>query len=197
MSSNPIKPFDRWTWPQQGIIFFLSFFLVALGAWRGGGWNSPASPPDIPDKIYFVEVQGVVPRPGIYSFTHPPNLAEVRTLAARPGPAAEGKQALVSGSSISVGADGSSNIGRMTGDQLMVLGLALDLNQATVEDLQAVPGIGPALARRIIDYRKIHGPFTQVDDLLKVKGIGEKSLEKIRRYLELSDNLTAGENNEE
>lgn len=79
----------------------------------------------------------------------------------------------------------------------MVLGLALDLNQATVEDLQAVPGIGPALARRIIDYRKIHGPFTQVDDLLKVKGIGEKSLEKIRRYLELSDNLTAGENNEE
>jgi competence protein ComEA len=183
MSSNPVKPFDRWTWPQQGIIFFLSFFLVALGAWRGGFGRSPASPPDIPEKIYFIEVQGAVPRPGIYSFTHPPNWDEVRPLAARPGPPSEGKQALVSGSSISFGADGSAHIGRMTGAQLMVLGLALDLNQAPAEDLQAIPGIGPALARRIITYREMHGPFAQVDDLLKVKGMGEKSLVKIQLYL--------------
>lgn len=156
---------------------------MALGAWRGGFGSSPASPPDIPEKIYFVEVQGVVPRPGIYSFTRPPNLAEVWTLAERPGQPAESKQALVSGSSISVGADGSFNIGRMAGAQLMVLGLALDLNRATAEDLQAVPGIGPALARRIITYREGHGPFTRVEDLLEVKGIGEKSLAKIQHYL--------------
>jgi comEA protein len=194
MSNNPIKPFDRWTWPQQGIIFFLSFFLVALGAWRGGYWSSPASPLDVPERKYFVEIQGFVPRPGTYSFTHPPNLAEVWTLAERPGQPAESKKALGSGSSISVGADGSSNIGRMAGAQLMVLGLALDLNQATAEDLQAVPGIGPALARRIITYREGHGPFAKLEDLLEVKGIGEKSLAKIQQYLAIGSDSSEVDN---
>ncbi|MGR3179125.1 MAG: helix-hairpin-helix domain-containing protein [Candidatus Anammoxibacter sp.] len=55
----------------------------------------------------------------------------------------------------------------------------LDLNTATEEELQFIKGIGPVLAARIVDER----PYKTVDDLLKVKGIGPKNLEKIRPYL--------------
>jgi competence protein ComEA len=62
----------------------------------------------------------------------------------------------------------------------------VDLNQASESELTAVPGIGPATAQRILEFRKEHGPFTQVDDLLKIKGIGEKSLEKLRPYVKVA-----------
>ncbi len=56
----------------------------------------------------------------------------------------------------------------------------VDLNRATVQDLESVTGIGPVLARRIIDYRKNSGSFASVDDLLEVQGIGEVKLETLR-----------------
>lgn len=59
----------------------------------------------------------------------------------------------------------------------------VDLNTATVEDLVKVPGIGDALAQRIVEFRTKNGPFERVDDLLKVRGIGEKSIEKLRPHL--------------
>ena len=59
----------------------------------------------------------------------------------------------------------------------------LDLNTATVEELESLPGIGPALARRIVAYRREHGPFRSVEELLKVKGIGSKRLNTLRAYL--------------
>ena len=62
----------------------------------------------------------------------------------------------------------------------------IDLNRATVEELESVPGIGEVMAQRIVDFREQHGPFSRVDDLLKVKGIGEKSLEKLRPYFKVS-----------
>jgi len=55
---------------------------------------------------------------------------------------------------------------------------SLDLNTATERELQSIRGIGPVLAERIIAGR----PYKTVDDLLKVKGIGPKKLEKIRPY---------------
>jgi len=62
----------------------------------------------------------------------------------------------------------------------------VDVNAASAEELDSLPGIGPALAKRIIDYRQEHGPFAKVDDLLAVKGVGPKMLAKIR------DRLTIG-----
>ncbi len=55
----------------------------------------------------------------------------------------------------------------------------LDLNQASAAELEKLPGIGPVLARRIVEWRETHGPFRSVQDLLKVPGIGPKTLEKI------------------
>jgi competence protein ComEA len=59
----------------------------------------------------------------------------------------------------------------------------VDVNTASAADLQAVPGIGKALAQRIVEFREKNGPFSGIDDLVKVRGIGEKSIERLRPYL--------------
>jgi len=56
----------------------------------------------------------------------------------------------------------------------------LDLNRATEEDLERLPGIGPVLARRIVQYRETQGTFRDVEQLRHVKGIGKKTFERIR-----------------
>jgi len=59
----------------------------------------------------------------------------------------------------------------------------VDINTADAAELQKVPGIGEALARRIVEFREANGRFEKVDDLLNVRGIGVTSLEKLRPYL--------------
>jgi competence ComEA-like helix-hairpin-helix protein len=58
-----------------------------------------------------------------------------------------------------------------------------DLNRATLEDFETLSGIGPVLSKRIIDWRKKHGSFIQVEDLLLVEGIGEKRFALIKPYV--------------
>lgn len=59
----------------------------------------------------------------------------------------------------------------------------VSINTASAAELEALPGIGPATAQKIIEYRTLHGPFRSVDDLIHVSGIGPKTLEKLRPYL--------------
>jgi competence protein ComEA len=62
----------------------------------------------------------------------------------------------------------------------------VNLNTASVDDLTALPGIGPSYAKRIVEYREKNGPFKKVEDLLNVQGIGEKTLEKLKDRLTIS-----------
>jgi competence ComEA-like helix-hairpin-helix protein len=59
----------------------------------------------------------------------------------------------------------------------------VNLNTATSEELQLVPGIGPVTAEKILQMRKSYRPFKSVDDLLAIHGLGPKRLEKMRKYL--------------
>jgi competence protein ComEA len=56
----------------------------------------------------------------------------------------------------------------------------ININTAAAEELESLPGIGPSLAQRIVEYRQAHGPFARVEDLTQVSGIGPGILEKIR-----------------
>lgn len=66
-------------------------------------------------------------------------------------------------------------------------GQMLDVNTATVEQLVEIKGLGEKTAEAIVQYREDHGPFASIDDLAQVKGIGEKKVESLREH------LTAGE----
>jgi competence ComEA-like helix-hairpin-helix protein len=61
-----------------------------------------------------------------------------------------------------------------------------DLNTVNREELMSIRGIGPALAQRILEYRKRIGAFTSIDDLLEVRGIGTKNIVRFKEYLTLS-----------
>lgn len=65
-------------------------------------------------------------------------------------------------------------------------GEVIDLNTAAPEDLERLPGIGPAKAEAITAYRKEHGPFQTTDQLMEVSGIGEATLEALRPYVTAS-----------
>jgi comEA protein len=62
----------------------------------------------------------------------------------------------------------------------------ININTATSDELQQVPGIGPVTADKILQMRKSYGAFKSVDDLLSIRGIGKKRLEKMRKYLTVS-----------
>lgn len=61
----------------------------------------------------------------------------------------------------------------------------ININTGTVKDFEKLPGIGPQIAQRIVDYRNQAGNFTQLKDLTKVSGIGPKTLERLRPQLTL------------
>lgn len=66
--------------------------------------------------------------------------------------------------------------------------LPLDLNRADLESLQTLPGIGPVLAQRILDYRAEQGPFRDTAELINIRGIGEKTLAGLRDLIYVEEN---------
>lgn len=75
----------------------------------------------------------------------------------------------------------------VTGEPSARGGFRVDLNTAGAARLQLLPGIGPATAKSIVDYRLEHGPFRKLADARLVSGIGPKKFELIRPYVTLGD----------
>lgn len=69
---------------------------------------------------------------------------------------------------------------------------AVNINTASLEELNAVKGIGPSKAKAIIEHREKNGPFKSLDDLKAVKGFGDKSVDKLRGELSVGDAAAAG-----
>jgi len=67
----------------------------------------------------------------------------------------------------------------------------LNLNIATAADLEKLPGVGPALAARIVDYRQKNGGFKKIEELMNVQGIGEQSFLKLKALVVIAPPKTA------
>jgi competence protein ComEA len=154
----------------------------------GGSGAGPAlidSPS--PAATMLVHVAGWVRHPGVYQFNEGDRVIDAVEAAggARPGAdlASVNLAALLSDAQqvviLKKGATPGSIAGPGTvagpGGEALV-----NLNTATLDQLETLPGIGPTLAQRIIDYRMEHGPFRSVDELLEVSGIGDQRLADIR-----------------
>ncbi|HYT77527.1 MAG TPA: helix-hairpin-helix domain-containing protein [Vicinamibacterales bacterium] len=63
----------------------------------------------------------------------------------------------------------------------------VNLNTATQAQLESLPGIGPKAAQRILEYRQKNGQFKKIEDLMNVKGVGEKSFLKLKPYLTVTE----------
>ena len=154
------------------------------------------SPSPSPTAV-MVYVSGWVKRPGVYEFESGDRVVDAIERAGGPKNGADlnalnlaafltdAQQILVvkkgeaAPPATSSGASGSS--GTPTGGTSGAPGGALvNLNTATLDQLETLPGIGPALGQRIIDYREQHGPFRTVEDLLDVSGIGDQRLADLR-----------------
>ncbi len=129
----------------------------------------------------FVHVLGQVERPGLYELREGARVFDAvaaaggLTDAADPAgvnlarPVADGEQLLVPAvGEVPPAAVGAASDGR------------IDLNTADVAALDTLPRIGPAMARRIVEWREANGPIRSVDDLLAVSGIGAKTVEALR-----------------
>lgn len=73
----------------------------------------------------------------------------------------------------------------------------INLNTATSEQLQEVPGIGPVTAEKILKMRRLHGPFKSVNELRAIRGIGPKRLAKMKPYLTVNSDLPERENSKD
>ncbi|HEX9890536.1 MAG TPA: ComEA family DNA-binding protein [Actinomycetota bacterium] len=143
--------------------------------------QAPVPGPSASPATLVVHVAGWVRRPGVYRLPEGARVIDAVDLAggARRGAdlsalnlaavLADAQQILVPKRGASAGPGGSGH------EQALV-----NLNTATVEELETLPGIGEVLAQRIFDHRQEHGPFRTVEDLLDVSGIGDQRLADLR-----------------
>ncbi len=78
------------------------------------------------------------------------------------------------------------NGAKIAGNSLQNSGISddiIDINSATVEQVESLPGIGSKIAEALVEYRTLNGKFIDVKDLLNVKGIGKSKLEKIKKHI--------------
>ncbi|MCU1691923.1 MAG: DNA-binding protein [Frankiales bacterium] len=135
-----------------------------------------------------VAVAGDVKRPGLVRLAAGSRVDDAVRAAGGLAPGAEvgllnlarrlvdGEQVVVGGAAPVAGAGTGAGAAAAGG----AAGALVDLNTATSADLDGLPGIGPVLAERIVDYRTAHGPFRSVDQLREVSGIGESKYQSLR-----------------
>ncbi|MGH2635575.1 MAG: helix-hairpin-helix domain-containing protein [Actinomycetota bacterium] len=149
---------------------------------------APGSSPSASATPIFVDVAGWVRRPGVYEFTSGARVIDAIEAAggARPGAQLQALNLaapLTDGSQILVPEEGAVPVAGATGPGTTSSDVLVNVNTATNAELETLPGIGEVIAQAIVDHRTDHGPFTSVDQLLDVSGIGDATLENIRELV--------------
>jgi competence protein ComEA len=166
--------------------------VVLIGAKLLARPKATAAPPiptatateSVAAALIYVDVVGAVRRPGLYRLARSARVADALARAGGPSrkaelelvnlaaPVADGEQVVVPRR----GAAGAVAAGGAVG----AAGGPVHLNTATLEQLDALPGIGPVTAQKILDYRQQHGAFASVDELDAVPGIGPARLDQLK-----------------
>jgi len=171
--------------------FYPTFVGLLIGLVLGGllwivlrsprGESVELLPPPTPAPLV-VDVAGAVPRPGVYEL---PDGSRVNDAVQ----AAGGFLAEADKTSINLAApleDGQKlEIPFVTGAapagvESFEAPVLIDINTASLDELDTLPGIGPTLAQNIIDYRDTYGPFSFIEDIMNVDGIGSSTFEEIK-----------------
>jgi len=151
--------------------------LVVAGALGLRATRAPAVAAGVSEVV--VEVRGDVPAPGFHVLPPPVGLHDALAAAGLGRPEVV-DVILEAGTRVVVDASG---VRLETMEELLVVGLPIDVNRAGAVALQAVPGIGPARAAAIVADRAALGPFEDVDALERVRGIGPATVEHLRPFL--------------
>jgi competence protein ComEA len=160
---------------------------TASAAGPAGALASPGAA-----SVLVVDVEGRVRRPGLVRVPAGSRVADAVRSAGGAGQGAvlgrlnlarvlaDGEQVLVPGPDDPVAPAANSTAANSGAPGTAAQSAQLDLNAATQDGLDALPGVGPVLAARIVAWRTAHGRFTTVDELGEVPGIGPKALERLR-----------------
>ena len=164
------------------VLLLLSVFIVFRGNTEASAIPE-ALPITVVEPEIFVDVTGAVNKPGVYSLTGKSRVIDAIKAAGDSAPGADlstinlarivndGEQIYVDSTVInSAGVRVSKTV--HTGP--------ININRATAHQLDALDGIGPVIAQRIVDYRKVNGSFVSIDDLQKVSGIGAAKFAQIK-----------------
>jgi competence protein ComEA len=152
-----------------------------------GNTQINAAPEIIPITIsepeIFVDVTGAVNNPGVYSLTGRSRVIDAIKAAGDSAPGADLStinlaRVLNDGEQIYVDSTVVNSSGQRVSKK--VASGPININRATLRQLDGLDGIGPVIAGRIIDYRKKNGSFLTIDDLLKVSGIGAAKFAQIK-----------------
>jgi competence protein ComEA len=165
-----------------GVLILLSVLVVARG-------NTQATPPleitpiTVAEPEIFVDVTGAVNKPGVYTLTGKSRVIDAIKAAGDSAPGADLStinlaRVLSDGEQIYV----DSTVVNSSGVRVSktVHTGPININRATARQLDVLDGIGPVIAQRIVEYRKINGSFLSIDDLLKVSGIGAAKFAQIK-----------------
>lgn len=145
-------------------------------------------------SVLVVHVDGAVVAPGVYELAEGSRVNDAVEMAGGLGPEADTSTInlaalLVDGQKVSVpkvgessGAVSGTATATDTGSQNAATGL-VNINTASEAELDTVPGVGTAIAAAIIHDRETTGPFTSIEDLMRIDGIGEKKFAKMKDYI--------------
>ena len=156
-----------------------------------GAVSASASPSAgaAPANTIVVDVVGAVRKPGVYDFAQGARVIDAVRAAGGFLPGAEPQainlaRPLVDGEQVVVPKKGEAPPAAAgSGPSAQQPGGKVNINSATESDFENLPGIGPVLAQKIVDYRQQHGPFRSIQDLMKVTGIGQKKFDSLQAYV--------------